>query len=225
MNLEITYLRRKSRAVHVGTVPIGGGNPVGVQSMITEETHNVPAAVEQIIAMHKAGSEIVRVTTPTIREARCLADIRAELKSRYQDVPLVADVHHQGSDIAVEVARYVDKVRINPGLFVFRKPVQRTEDYSKIPPTITENVEVKLDLYAEGCYKIMEEDLLLMLNSETQIVALTAATLVTKLQQITSGCVYETRDEFATGPKPSQNSALPITDNAPSDNPWKLFSQ
>ena len=100
--------------------------------MITEETHNVPAAVEQIIAMHREGSEIVRVTTPNMAEARCLADIRAELKRRYQDVPLVADVHHQGSDIAVEVAKYVDKVRINPGLFVFRKPVQRTEDYSQV---------------------------------------------------------------------------------------------
>src|SRR5438132_605677 len=50
---------------------------------------------------------------------------------RYQDVPLVADVHHQGSDIAVEVAKYVDKVRINPGLFVFRKRVQREIEYSQ----------------------------------------------------------------------------------------------
>ena len=131
MSVEITYPRRAARAVRVGDITIGGGHPVVVQSMITEETHNVPAAVEQIIAMHRAGSEIVRVTTPNMQEARCLADIRAELKRRYQDVPLVADVHHQGSDIAVEVARYVDKVRINPGLFVFRKPVQRSEDYSR----------------------------------------------------------------------------------------------
>jgi (E)-4-hydroxy-3-methylbut-2-enyl-diphosphate synthase len=129
--MEITYPRRITRPVRAGGVTIGGGNPVVVQSMITEETHNVPAAVEQIIAMHRAGSEIVRVTTPNMAEARCLADIRAALKRKYQDVPLVADVHHQGSDIAVEVARYVDKVRINPGLFVFRKPVQRTEDYSQ----------------------------------------------------------------------------------------------
>jgi (E)-4-hydroxy-3-methylbut-2-enyl-diphosphate synthase len=99
--------------------------------MITEETHNVPAAVEQIIAMHKAGAEIVRVTTPNLQEARCLAEIRAQLRQRYRDVPLVADVHHQGTDIAVEVAKYVDKVRINPGLFVYRKPRQRSEDYSQ----------------------------------------------------------------------------------------------
>lgn len=99
--------------------------------MITEETHNVPAAVEQIIAMHKAGAEIVRVTTPNLQEAKCLKEIRTELRRQYQDVPLVADVHHQGSEIAIEVAKYVDKVRINPGLFVFHKPSSRTEEYSQ----------------------------------------------------------------------------------------------
>ncbi len=129
--LDMTYPRRKTRAVRVGDVTIGGGHPVVVQSMITEETHNVSAAVEQIIAMHKAGAEIVRVTTPNMQEAKCLAEIRSELGKRYRDVPLVADVHHQGSDIAVEVAKYVDKVRINPGLFVFHKRVQREVEYSQ----------------------------------------------------------------------------------------------
>ena len=124
---EVAYSRRETRPVRVGDVIIGGNNLVVVQSMITEETHNVPAAVEQIIAMHKAGSEIVRVTTPNLAEARCLEEIKSQLKRQYRDVPLVADVHHQGSDIAVEVAKYVDKVRINPGLFVFRKRKDRIE--------------------------------------------------------------------------------------------------
>lgn len=128
---DVSYSRRPTRVVRVGDVNIGGNYPVVVQSMITEETHNVPAAVDQIIAMHKAGSEIVRVTTPNLAEARCLAEIKSRLKQQYRDVPLVADVHHQGSDIAVEVAKYVDKVRINPGLFVFRKRVERTIDYSQ----------------------------------------------------------------------------------------------
>ena len=131
---EMEYPRRATRAVRVGfdrsQVVIGGDHPVVIQSMITEETHNVPNAVEQIIAMHKAGAEIVRVTTPNLAEAKCLADIKAQLKQKYMDVPLVADVHHQGSDIAVEVAKYVDKIRINPGLFLFRKRVDRTIDYS-----------------------------------------------------------------------------------------------
>lgn len=127
----ILFPRRATRSVRVGPVTIGGGHPVVVQSMITEETHNVEAAVDQIIAMHQAGSEIVRVTTPNLAEAKCLESIRRKLRERYQDVPLVADVHHQGSDIAVEVAKYVDKVRINPGLFVFRKRVSRETEYSQ----------------------------------------------------------------------------------------------
>ena len=130
----ITFPRRKSRPVRIGSsdssVTIGGNFPVVVQSMITEETHNVAGAVEQIIAMHKAGSEIVRVTTPNMNEAKCLEEIKRLLRSKYQDVPLVADVHHQGSDIAVEVAKYVDKVRLNPGLFVFHKRVAREIEYS-----------------------------------------------------------------------------------------------
>src|SRR5258706_9806457 len=139
MTAPITYPRRNTRPVRVGSVTIGGNSPVVVQSMITEETHNVDAAVDQIIAMHKAGSEIVRVTTPNLAEAKCLAEIKARLKQCYLDVPLVADVHHQGSDIAVEVAKYVDKVRINPGLFVFHKRVQREIEYA--PSEIQEELE------------------------------------------------------------------------------------
>lgn len=127
---EITYPRRRTRPIRVGAVTVGGGSPVVVQSMITEETRNVMGCVEQIIAMHNAGCEIVRVTTPTLAEAHCLGEIQAEVRRRGYEVPLVADVHHQGGDIAVAVARFVDKVRINPGLFVFRKPRQRTDDYT-----------------------------------------------------------------------------------------------
>lgn len=102
-----------------------------VQSMITQETRNVDACVEQIIRMHEAGSEIVRVTTPTIEEAHCLEAIQNELRRRGLRVPLVADVHHQGSSIAAIVAQFVDKVRVNPGLFVFRKPRKRVQEYSQ----------------------------------------------------------------------------------------------
>ncbi len=129
-NLPLTFPRRKTRAVRVGNVTIGAGAPVVVQSMITEETRNVQACVKQIMQMHRAGAEIVRVTTPTLMEAHCLGEIKQALRARLVDVPLVADVHHQGSDIAVAVAQFVDKVRINPGLFVFRKPRGRAEEYS-----------------------------------------------------------------------------------------------
>jgi (E)-4-hydroxy-3-methylbut-2-enyl-diphosphate synthase len=129
---ELSYTRRRTRAVAVGGVIIGGGAPVAVQSMITEETRNVAACVAQIIAMAEAGCEIVRVTTPTLAEAHCLGEIQAEVRRRGYSVPLVADVHHQGSDIAVAVAQFVDKVRINPGLFVFRKPRGRADEYTEL---------------------------------------------------------------------------------------------
>ena len=128
--LPLTFTRRPTRAVRVGKITVGGGHPVVVQSMITEETRNVDACVAQIIAMAEAGSEIVRVTTPTLAEAHKLGEIQAEVRRRGYDVPLVADVHHQGSDIAVAVAQFVDKVRINPGLFVFRKPRGRADEYT-----------------------------------------------------------------------------------------------
>jgi len=61
------------------------------------------------------------VTTPTLGEAQCLEEIKAKVAERYQDVPMTADVHHQGSAIAVEAAKYVDEIRVNPGLFVFKR--------------------------------------------------------------------------------------------------------
>ena len=85
---ELSYPRRRTRAVRVGNIFIGGGHPVVVQSMITEETRNVAACVAQIIAMHEAGCEIVRVTTPTLAEAHCLGEIQAEVRRRGHDVPL-----------------------------------------------------------------------------------------------------------------------------------------
>ncbi|MCH8275546.1 MAG: (E)-4-hydroxy-3-methylbut-2-enyl-diphosphate synthase [Armatimonadetes bacterium] len=122
--------RRRTREVRVGDVTVGGGHPIAVQSMITAETRRVEECVEQIVALHKAGCEIVRVTTPTLGEAHCLEEIRAKVTERHGPVPLVADVHHQGSKIAVEAAKHADKVRINPGLFVFRKPQPGKEEYS-----------------------------------------------------------------------------------------------
>lgn len=108
---------------------MGSGHPVVVQSMVTEETRNVEAVVEQAIALHQAGSELVRVTTPTLGEAQCLEEIAAKIKERYKKVPLTADVHHQGTAIAVEAAKFVDEVRVNPGLFVFHRHTGR-EEYS-----------------------------------------------------------------------------------------------
>lgn len=128
----VTYRRRKTRVVQVGELGIGGNNPVRVQSMITAFTLDTTAAVEQTIQLYEAGAEIVRITAPNLREAQNLGEIKAELKRRgYGQIPLVADVHHQGTEIAVECAKHVEKVRINPGLFVFRKPDPSRTEYSE----------------------------------------------------------------------------------------------
>jgi len=127
MSLQPTYPRRKTAPCVVGPVTMGAGHPVLVQSMITEETRNVDACVEQIIGLHRVGCELVRVTTPSLGEAEAMAEIRAKVTERYGYVPLTADVHHQGTDIAVEAAKHVDEVRVNPGLFVFKRHGSRSE--------------------------------------------------------------------------------------------------
>jgi len=114
--------RRKTRSVAVGNVIIGSNHPVVVQSMINEDTLDIEGSVSAIRRLHEVGCEIVRVTVPSMAHAQALAEIKEKLIATYQAVPLVADVHHNGMRIALEVAKHVDKVRINPGLYVFEKP-------------------------------------------------------------------------------------------------------
>jgi len=126
--------------------------------MITEETRNIDACVEQIIALHRVGCELVRVTTPTLGEAQCLGEIRAKVIEKYQEVPLTADVHHQGSDIAVEAAKYVDEVRVNPGLFVFRRHGSRAKQAGTEEVDLRGREEDEIDrLRAELVYDPSEE--------------------------------------------------------------------
>ncbi|MBL6797864.1 MAG: (E)-4-hydroxy-3-methylbut-2-enyl-diphosphate synthase [Synechococcus sp. BS307-5m-G39] len=123
--------RRRTRTVMVGDVPIGSEHPVAVQSMINEDTLDIEGAVAGIRRLAEAGCEIVRVTTPSMAHAKAMGDIRAALRAQGCGVPLVADVHHNGIRIALEVAQHVDKVRINPGLFVFDKPDPDRQDFSR----------------------------------------------------------------------------------------------
>ncbi|MBL1209778.1 (E)-4-hydroxy-3-methylbut-2-enyl-diphosphate synthase [Geminocystis sp. GBBB08] len=122
--------RRKTRPVKIGNVTIGGNNPVVVQSMINEDTLDIDASVAAIRRLHEIGCEIVRVTVPSLAHAKAVGEIKAKLEQTYQSVPLVADVHHNGMKIALEVAKHVDKVRINPGLYVFEKPKSDRQEYS-----------------------------------------------------------------------------------------------
>ena len=128
---DTTIHRRKTRPVKVGDVTIGGGYPVVVQSMINEDTLDIEGSVAAIRRLHEIGCEIVRVTVPSMAHAKALAEIKAKLLQTYQAVPLVADVHHNGMKIALEVAKHVDKVRINPGLYVFEKPKSDRTEYSE----------------------------------------------------------------------------------------------
>jgi (E)-4-hydroxy-3-methylbut-2-enyl-diphosphate synthase len=148
--MDTVFHRRRTREVPVGPIVIGGEHPIVVQSMITENTRDVAACVAAILRLHEAGCELVRVTTPTMADARCLAEIKEELDRRGVSIPLVADVHHQGTDIAVEVARYVDKVRLNPGLFLYRKPRMRSEEYS------SDEMRVELEAIEQSLLPVIE---------------------------------------------------------------------
>ena len=128
---DTTIHRRKTRPVKVGDITIGGGYPVVVQSMINEDTLDIEGSVAAIRRLHEIGCEIVRVTVPSMAHAKALAQIKAQLAQTYQPVPLVADVHHNGMKIALEVAKHVDKVRINPGLYVFEKPKSDRFEYTE----------------------------------------------------------------------------------------------
>ena len=123
--------RRVTRTVMVGRVPIGSEHPIAVQSMINEDTLDIDGSVAGIIRLVDAGCEIVRVTTPSIGHAKAMGKIKAELSAKGCNVPLVADVHHNGTKIALEVAQHVDKVRINPGLFVFDKPDPNRQEFNE----------------------------------------------------------------------------------------------
>ena len=137
--MDLLAPRRMTRTERVGDVGIGSAEPVRVQSMITEDTCDVEACVAAVARLVDVGCEIVRVTVPTMAAARAAAEIKARLDQENLSVPIIADVHHQGSPIAVEVARAVDKVRINPGLFVYRKPQGRVVDYS--PAEVREELD------------------------------------------------------------------------------------
>ena len=114
------YRRRLTREVKVGNVGIGGTNPIRVQSMITSDTMDTELSIQQTMELAKVGCEIVRITAPTVKDARNLENIVKGLRSRGCDVPIVADIHFK-PEAAMEAAKWVDKVRINPGNYADSK--------------------------------------------------------------------------------------------------------
>jgi (E)-4-hydroxy-3-methylbut-2-enyl-diphosphate synthase len=108
------YRRRRTRAVKVGRVTVGGDAPISVQSMTTPDPQDVDANVDQALRLVAAGCDIVRVTTPTAKDAEALGRIRDRLRAQGCEVPLVADIHFN-PEAALRAADFADKVRVNPG--------------------------------------------------------------------------------------------------------------
>ena len=120
------YNRRTSIPVKIGNIEMGGNNPVRIQSMTTTDTMDTNATVNQSIRMINAGCELVRVTAPSIKDAKNLRNIKDELNKKGYNVPLVADIHFtpNAAEIAAEI---VEKVRINPGNYADKKKFQQIE--------------------------------------------------------------------------------------------------
>src|SRR5947209_2636001 len=108
------YSRRRTREVMVGDVGVGGDNPIRVQSMTTTLTKDIDATVAQVERLVRVGCEIVRITTPTPSDARCLGPIKDCLAQQGIHVPIVADIHFSPAS-ALAAADFADKVRVNPG--------------------------------------------------------------------------------------------------------------
>ncbi len=120
------YSRYKTRVVTIGDVPLGGDNPIRIQSMTTTDTMNTLATVEQSIRMIDAGCEYVRITAPSLKEAQNLKNIKDELRKRGYTAPLIADIHFT-PNAAELAARLVEKVRVNPGNYADKKKFETIE--------------------------------------------------------------------------------------------------
>ncbi len=112
--------RRLTREVKVGPIGVGGSNPIRIQTMLTSDTMDTAACVREAIPLLEAGCEILRLTTPSVNDARNLKNFVAEIRKRGFNTPIVADVHFLPA-AAMEAALWCEKVRINPGNYADRK--------------------------------------------------------------------------------------------------------
>ena len=131
---KFNYNRRKTHEVNIGGIPLGGDNPIRVQSMTSTSTMDTEGSVAQIKRIVDAGGEYVRLTAQGVREAENLGEISARLRADGVTTPLVADIHFNPR-AAFAAASRVEKVRINPGNFVdpgrvFKKIEYTDEEYA-----------------------------------------------------------------------------------------------
>src|SRR5436853_7086147 len=152
------FERRKTREVVVGDpakggVIIGGDHPIVMQSMLTCDTMDTAASVQQTLDLVNVGCQLVRITAPTVKDAANLENIVAELRKRDCYVPIVADIHFK-PEAAMEAARWVEKVRINPGNYADSKKFvikeytdeQYTAELARIEERFTPLVKLCKDL-------------------------------------------------------------------------------
>lgn len=122
----IAYQRLKTREVKIGDLLLGNFNPIRVQTMTTTDTMDTMATVEQSIRCIEAGSELIRITAPSKKEAENLLNIKNELRKRGYNTPIIADIHFTPN--AAEIAaRIIEKVRVNPGNYVDKKKFEQIE--------------------------------------------------------------------------------------------------
>lgn len=149
-NSLVSYNRRKTVEVKVGNVPLGGDNPIRIQSMTTVDTMDTVGSVEQSIRMIEAGCEYVRITAPSVKEAQNLEAIRKELRKRGYNAPLVADIHFT-PNAAELAARIVEKVRINPGNYADKKRFEELEYTDASYEAELERIRIKFTPLVKIC--------------------------------------------------------------------------
>jgi (E)-4-hydroxy-3-methylbut-2-enyl-diphosphate synthase len=146
--------RRPTRAIQVGNIGVGGQNPIRIQSMTTSNTRDVQATVEQVIRLADAGCEIVRVTVQGMKEAEACEQIKNLLLQKNYQTPLVADIHFF-PPAALQVAEFVDKVRINPGNFVDKRASFKILTYDDASYALElEKIEEKFTPLVEKCKRL-----------------------------------------------------------------------
>jgi (E)-4-hydroxy-3-methylbut-2-enyl-diphosphate synthase len=118
------FSRRKTSIVSVGNVQIGSDQPYCLQTMTNTPTSDIEATADQVITAFEAGSNIVRITVPSLRDVECLKQIKNQIIQKGYTIPLVADIHFN-QKIAFEAAKVVEKVRINPGNFADSKKFEQ----------------------------------------------------------------------------------------------------
>ncbi len=143
--------RFKTREVMVGSVGVGGNNPVRIQSMTTSSTRDVEATIDQVMLLSDQGCEIARLTVQGIKEAEACEHIKNGLLKKGYTIPLVADIHFFPA-AAMRVVDFVDKIRINPGNFVDKRASFKVLEYDDATYRLElERIEEKFAPLIEKC--------------------------------------------------------------------------